>query len=103
MLGQSGCGQKQQARDAGLSHIKIVRRTGFARKQVNPCVFVFCRFAPNRFGFFSPFSLYCTCCGQLAATRGSLLYLCRFAPNLRRKQAFEPAAEIPSGAKDLFF
>jgi hypothetical protein len=32
VLGQSGCGHKQQARDAGLSHITIVRITGFARK-----------------------------------------------------------------------
>src|SRR5438270_12935601 len=46
MLGQSGCGQKQQARDAGLSHIKIVRITSSSRK----CDLCFWRFAPHRFG-----------------------------------------------------
>jgi hypothetical protein len=32
VLRQSGCGQKQQARDAGRSHIKIVRITSNGRK-----------------------------------------------------------------------
>ena len=45
VLGQSGCGQKQQARDAGLSHIKIVKITPRARK----CDLCFWRFAPHRF------------------------------------------------------